>query len=203
MDGENSMVNLISVMDLVGFVSSLVSLILAIFAIWLSKVQKEEADKINQETRNLLIDIKTDANTISSVAMPELKAYGDVMRKAVIGNVNSPVKSIPEAPNTDITIPPNETIETINQDRIIMDLTELGLGYKEIAINKNHKFKYLVEMLFHELLSNKVESNSYGRDWLIINSDTNQKIGCESPTDLEKTTSSLIDKNSVYKLKIN
>lgn len=65
---------------------SLLSLILGGFAIWLSLKFKEEANKTNEDTRDLLIEIRTDAKAVAAVAMPELERYGDMSRQ-VIRNV--------------------------------------------------------------------------------------------------------------------
>src|ERR1041385_1672058 len=66
------------------FLASLASLILAVIAIGLALYHKKESDITNSQTRDILIDIKTDAKIVSSVALPELKAYGDSMREFVL-----------------------------------------------------------------------------------------------------------------------
>jgi len=67
----------------IGLVIGFTSLFLGLFAIWLSLYQKREADKVNEKTLDALSDIKTNANTISQIAMPELRAYGQSMRQFI------------------------------------------------------------------------------------------------------------------------
>jgi hypothetical protein len=67
-----------------GLIASIASLVLAIVAIWIALHFKRESDALNKETTNLLIEIRTDAKTVSQVALPELRAYGESMRKLVI-----------------------------------------------------------------------------------------------------------------------
>ena len=70
--------------SVVFFTASIASLALAIVAIWISFYIKRQADRVNEKTTDLLVEIKSDAKAISQVAMPELKAYGDSMRRFVL-----------------------------------------------------------------------------------------------------------------------
>ena len=69
---------------LFSLVLSAASAILAVIAIWIALYGKAEADKTNQKTQELLTEIRSDARSISQVAMPELKAYGDWMRRFIL-----------------------------------------------------------------------------------------------------------------------
>jgi hypothetical protein len=71
-------------MSYLEFLSSVVSLVLSIVAIWIALHFKRESDLLNKETTNLLIEIRSDAKTVAQVALPELRAYGESMRKLVI-----------------------------------------------------------------------------------------------------------------------
>lgn len=71
------------IFTLISMIASVASIVLAILAIWLALYGKSEADKTNKKTQDLLIDIRSDAKTISQVAMPELKAYGDSVRRYI------------------------------------------------------------------------------------------------------------------------
>jgi hypothetical protein len=86
-------VDLISIIDLIGLIANIASLILSILAIWLALYFKKESDKVNQNTASILLDIKSDAKTLSQVAMPELQAYGQFSRQIighqVIGQVST------------------------------------------------------------------------------------------------------------------
>jgi uncharacterized phage-associated protein len=77
--------------EVISFAVSITSLTLGIVAIYISFHQKKEADKINEKTVNLLVEIRTDAKTVSQVAMPELQKYGDMSRKMIsdISNASS------------------------------------------------------------------------------------------------------------------
>ena len=71
--------------NLISFLVSLLSLILGGFAIWLSLFFKREADRVNEKTLEMLIDIRTDAKAISSFAIPELTKYGEAGRRLMLG----------------------------------------------------------------------------------------------------------------------
>jgi len=70
--------------SIVSFIASIASLVLAIVAIWIAFYFKGEADKVSEKVSSLLLEIKSDAKSISQVAMPELKAYGDSMRRFIL-----------------------------------------------------------------------------------------------------------------------
>jgi hypothetical protein len=72
------------VIDLFYFIATIASLVLAIVAIWLSYLFKRDADQVNQNTRDLLLDIRSDAKIIGQVVSGELREYGKAMRAAVI-----------------------------------------------------------------------------------------------------------------------
>ena len=79
----------------ISIISGLISVVLAVVAIWLSFHQKKETDAVNHQTKEILIDIRSDAKTISSIAMPELKAYGESMRNYVFStNDNSQTEKL-------------------------------------------------------------------------------------------------------------
>ena len=65
------------------------SLILGTLAIWLTLHFKGESDKVNKDTRDLLVEIRSKAQLLSDVTMPELRAYGEVSRRVLLGNVPS------------------------------------------------------------------------------------------------------------------
>jgi len=72
--------NVLSLFDAISLLSSIASLVLSVLAIWLTLSFKRDADKVNQDTTKLLIDIRSDAKAITEVVMPELRAYGETMR---------------------------------------------------------------------------------------------------------------------------
>jgi hypothetical protein len=78
--------SVLSLFDAISLLSSIVSLVLSILAIWLTMSFKRDADKVNQDTTKLLIDIRSDAKAITEVVMPELRAYGETMRGSFAPN---------------------------------------------------------------------------------------------------------------------
>ena len=70
-------------LSMISLIASAASVVLAVLAIWIALYGKSEADKTNQKTQDLLVEIRSDAKTISQVAMPELKAYGDSVRRFI------------------------------------------------------------------------------------------------------------------------
>ena len=76
--------------DALSLISSILGLVLGVLAIWLSLHFKAEADRVNQDTQNLLIDVKTDAKALTQVAqsaMSELQEYGKASRALILGRV--------------------------------------------------------------------------------------------------------------------
>ncbi len=71
--------------NLISFAVSILSLGLGGFAIWLTWKLKEEADRTNRETRALLVEIRTDARVVATIAMPELRKYGEISRQLIQG----------------------------------------------------------------------------------------------------------------------
>ena len=76
--------SVLGLFDAVSLIASLASLILAVIAIWLTLAFKRDADDVNQNTRNLLIEVRTDSKAISQGVMTELRAYGESMRSALL-----------------------------------------------------------------------------------------------------------------------
>ena len=70
-------------LSIISLIASASSVALAIIAIWIALYGKTEADKTNQRTQDLLSEIRSDAKAISQVAMPELRAYGDSVRRYI------------------------------------------------------------------------------------------------------------------------
>lgn len=64
-------------------ISSVASIVVAVIAIWLALHQKKETDRTNIETRDLLLEIRSDAKSVSNIALPEMKAYGEAMRNYI------------------------------------------------------------------------------------------------------------------------
>jgi hypothetical protein len=79
-----------SLSDALSLISLIVTVMLGVLAIWITFHFKYEADKVNQETRSLLIEVKTDAKALTQVAqsaMSELQEYGKTSRALILGRV--------------------------------------------------------------------------------------------------------------------
>ncbi|MCA0133871.1 hypothetical protein [Winogradskyella alexanderae] len=145
--------------EIIGLAASLSSLILAVLAIWFSFYNKKQADKVNEETRNLLIDVKSDAKTISQVAMPELKAYGDTMRKFVTKSDNpSFIDNVSNSLQETISKSLLEIKEEINtmktseiSNELKTQLDKLGRLTNETEEKVTEKVKYVRETITIDL----------------------------------------------------
>jgi hypothetical protein len=118
-------VNIVTVFDLIGFIASLASLALSIIAIWLTLHFKKEADGVNKDTRNLLIDVKTDAKALTSVAenaMGELTKYGDTSRELTRQIVTGRIAS---ASTTDLTTSPPTTVPSVEVPNLLKPTNRL------------------------------------------------------------------------------
>lgn len=73
--------------EAVSLLAGITSVILAVLAIWLSLHFKRDSDAINDQTKELLIEVRTESKYLSEVIMPELKAYGSSMRGVISQNV--------------------------------------------------------------------------------------------------------------------
>ena len=75
--------------NLISFTLSFVSLFVSFFAVIQAWMIKREADKVNRETTQILIDIRSDAKAISSYAIPELRRYGETSRQVMLGSMSN------------------------------------------------------------------------------------------------------------------
>ena len=73
----------LSLFDVVSFVSAILSLGLGILAIWLSLNFKKDSDSVNRETRELLTEIRAETKLMSQLGMKELAEYGRMSRDIV------------------------------------------------------------------------------------------------------------------------
>ena len=72
-----------TIFTVISIVASIASLVLAVIAIWIALYGKHEAERTNKQTQDLLTEIGSDAKLIAQYAVPELKAYGDSVRRFV------------------------------------------------------------------------------------------------------------------------
>ncbi|MCZ2809556.1 MAG: hypothetical protein O2V44_09400 [Candidatus Bathyarchaeota archaeon] len=87
-----------------------------------------------------------------------------------------------------------------SSNELVLDLTELGQGFKLIAYYKNHKLKHFIEIVFSELLAKKVPPNSYGKNWIIIDSETCEEIKVLDKSDVKTLSEIGISTDNIYKI---
>ena len=149
MNNPNDLISIVS------FIASIASLVLSVVAIWITFHIKGEADKVTQKTIDVLVNIESDAKTISQVAMPELKAYGDSMRRFILGSGKSYAAS-PDLSSDEI----NKKFEMIEKHltsleaendiskikssirKVSKDITDFRVVYKQTKGTSWHKDKF-------------------------------------------------------------
>lgn len=141
-----------NIVDVVSLSSGITSLILAIFAIWLSLHHKKETDLVNEATKKLLLEVHTDAKIVSKIAMPELKAYGESMRKyifeikrpennddsyEVINNIGKEIKELKESNNLakNIKIKLEKIEENLEYEKQILGKNEIKIGKDQLLFD--------------------------------------------------------------------
>ena len=72
--------------DATDFIASVAGLVLAVVAIWLAQAHKRDADTVNRNTSDLLIEIRSESKAVSTAVMAELQAYGSSMRETIARN---------------------------------------------------------------------------------------------------------------------
>jgi len=85
-----------TICTVISLAASVASLALAVLAIWIALYGKREAERTNQKTQDLLTEVRSDAKLIAQYAVPELKAYGDSVRRFVFqkGDTDSESSSV-------------------------------------------------------------------------------------------------------------
>lgn len=83
--------------EMVSIVLAVVSIVLALISMWITFHFKKETDGVNRDTKNLLVEVKSDSKAITTGVLRELKQWGDTGRGAVSQMVES------QANNTDPT----------------------------------------------------------------------------------------------------
>lgn len=70
-------------------VSFLVGIAVSGFSVWLAIHFKREADRVNERTQDVLMEVKTDAKVSATFAAGEAKSWGDVGRRIALGSTFS------------------------------------------------------------------------------------------------------------------
>lgn len=199
----------VSVFNLVGFIASLASLILAVVAIWITFYNKGESDKVNQKSMEILTEIKSDSKTISQIAMPELKAYGDSVRKFIfhskkteaseednlkfnlsekLSNIEKSLTQLTkETDNSSIKRKLETVTEQVEESKNISNERN---SFRGVILNLNDNFKIetssekenmedLLEFLFAVNSQFKLSPDNYNSKWYILNKRTNKKLDAD------------------------
>ncbi|NOI16501.1 hypothetical protein [Vibrio hepatarius] len=69
-----------TLIEIISLITGVVSIVLGGFAIWLTLHLKRESDTVNAETKELLMDIKVDAKSVTRGVMSEMEKWGDLGR---------------------------------------------------------------------------------------------------------------------------
>ncbi|NQY20034.1 MAG: hypothetical protein HRT40_01800 [Campylobacteraceae bacterium] len=70
-----------TLLEVISLSTAIISICLGIFAIWLTLHLKNEADSMNKETKNMLMEIKIDARTVTSGVIGEMEKWGNLGRE--------------------------------------------------------------------------------------------------------------------------
>ena len=197
--------------EVIAFIASIASLVLAIVAIWLSFHHKKESDSVNEKTKELLLDVHSDAKTISAVAMPELKKYGEAMRKFVfkeqssfdsesladsINKINKEIKEIKKSNglSDDVLNKLSHIEKTLKQKATENEKQENGtylsidgsyVGHQLIStpIHQFETIQDLLDMIWISMLSESVPAYTYGKTWYIFDKTQSEKLSTKGKGD--------------------
>jgi hypothetical protein len=73
---------------------SLASLGLSWLSIWLALRFKDDAERVNNRTVELLVDVRTDAKSMVSITASELKSWGETGRQIILGSTVTSADSV-------------------------------------------------------------------------------------------------------------
>jgi hypothetical protein len=186
-------------LDALSLITSIVSLVLALLAIFLAFHQKNEADKINAITTNLLVEIKNDSKVMSEIVLPELKAFGESIRTIALHNIVKPISDETDVNNGNFKI--DATSKEKDAYELAIDLTGLkNSQFIGIQCNKNYKFTFLLDVISHSFLKDSVPPDSYGERWILTERETSKQIKLESKSDPRTLSDVGISSANVYKV---
>jgi hypothetical protein len=186
-------------LDALSLITSIVSLVLALLAIFLAFHQKNEADKINAITTNLLVEIKNDSKVMSEIVLPELKAFGESIRTIALHNIVKPISDETDVNNGNFKI--DATSKEKDAYELAIDLTGLKNGqFIGIQCNKNYKFTFLLDVISHSFLKDGVPPDSYGEKWILKERETSKEIKLEGRSDSRTLSDVGISNDKAYKV---
>jgi hypothetical protein len=86
----------LTIPEFISIVVGIMSFLLAIISIWITFHFKKQTDDVNRDTKNLLVEVKSESKSITNGVLKELKQWGDTGRVAVSQMVeNQTNNSIP------------------------------------------------------------------------------------------------------------
>jgi hypothetical protein len=169
---EDYMGNAMSWFSMISFIASIASLTLAIVAIWIAFYFKAEADKVSEKISDLLLEVKSDAKSISQVAMPELKAYGDSMRRFILRDESISEEGRPEPEIISKLDAIDKKIKALSSENDIAKLkSKLSLVSKDIEESEEYVVQRIVS---------KSKGDRFG---IRLNFGSNDSIETSSPTE--------------------
>ena len=73
----------LSIPEFISIIIGIMSFLLAIISICITLHFKKQTDDVNRDTKNLLVEVKSESKSITNGVLKELKQWGDTGRVAV------------------------------------------------------------------------------------------------------------------------
>lgn len=186
--------------------ASVASLTLAVLAIWIALYGKREADHTHQETRDLLTEVRSDAKSIAQVAMPELRAYGESVRRYVFKSSGSSDNASAAALEHQLSTNLNGIRSELEELRAESDVTAIrkrlseleteieessqdlrdSVGYvPDVVSVSTPRSSYTVDLpewprfMRYFLREEALEKQSYGREWRLESIESGEILPTE------------------------
>ncbi|MGR9100629.1 MAG: hypothetical protein ACU826_08680 [Gammaproteobacteria bacterium] len=137
--------------NVISFVLAVVSIFLGLFAIWQAREYRNESKQINETTRELLEEVKIHSTIISQYAIPELKAYGESMRRLIYEEKASKMieQASSEQKGAAVEGHKNITEELLEEIKFLTKHTGKAVS---LELFERLKHKYDFGTILHELL---------------------------------------------------
>lgn len=197
---------------LFSLIASGASTILAGIAIWIALYGKAEADKTNQKTQEMLTEIRSDAKSIAQVAMPELKAYGDSVRRYIfkeegaapdsgverieksvneaMDKIMNELREVKETPDLNTAFARLKKVEAqIEQSRKTIEESVREGGGLIVIHSKGEQYAFRADRrAWHDVVNHLMrmlgfERKDYGITWEIANMNTHKTLSPEEVFD--------------------
>ena len=190
-------------------IASIASAILAVIAIWIALYGKAEADKTNKKTQELLTEIRGDAKSIAQVAMPELKAYGDSVRRHIFKGEDTITSSSVEQIEKSVNEAMNKIMDELREVKEMPDLNTAFARLKKVEAQIEQSKKTIEKSVREEketitintgrgffelhkldrdnwmhvvemiIKERELRRENYGKTWVIQNDKTGEILSAE------------------------